>query len=189
MPTKKSLNPYRKGNPTGYDSFGLRLPKPSPSGEGVAQRMRRATDEGYKKDTNTYSGMKQIKNSKLTPFSRTLRTNMTPEERHLWHDFLKKLPITIRRQKVIGSYIADFYCASASLVIELDGSQHRTEEGVQADKVRDEYLNSLGILVLRYSNETIHKNFYGVCADIQRHIKARQGIKDSTTFDKYLSSK
>ena len=126
------------------------------------------------KDTNTDEEMKQNKNRKLTPFSRTLRANMTPEERHLWYDFLKKLPVTIHRQKVIGPYITDFYCASAALVIELDGSQHRTEEGVQADKIRDEYLNNLGILVLRYSNESIHKNFYGVCADIQRHITARQ---------------
>ena len=118
--------------------------------------------------------MNQTKNKKLTGLSRALRTEMTAEERHLWYDFLKKLPVTIHRQKVIGTYIADFYCASAALVIELDGSQHRTQDGIQADKIRDEYLNSLGILVLRYSNETIHKNFYGVCADIQRHITARQ---------------
>ena len=119
--------------------------------------------------------MNQTKNKKLTGLSRALRTEMTAEERHLWYDFLKKLPVTIHRQKVIGTYIADFYCASAALVIELDGSQHRTQDGIQADKIRDEYLNNLGILVLRYSNESIHKNFYGVCADIQRHITARQG--------------
>ena len=107
---------------------------------------------------------------------------MTPEERHLWYDFLKKLPETIHRQKVIDAYIVDFYCASASLVIELDGSQHRKEQGIEADRIRDEYLNSLGILVLRYSNETIHKNFYEVCTDIQRHIKARQGIKKFSHF-------
>ena len=118
--------------------------------------------------------MNQTNNKKLTGLSRALRTDMTAEERHLWYDFLKKLPVTIHRQRVIGSYIADFYCASASLVIELDGSQHRTEEGVQADKIRDEYLNSLGILVLRYSNESIQNNFHGVCADIQRHIAARR---------------
>ena len=118
--------------------------------------------------------MNEIKNPKLTHFSKELRKSMTPEERHLWYDFLKKLPVTIHRQKVIGAYIVDFYCASASLVIELDGSQHREEQGIREDKIRDDYLNSLGILVLRYSNETIHKNFYGVCADIQRHISSRQ---------------
>ena len=118
--------------------------------------------------------MNQTNNKKLTGLSHVLRSNMTPEERHLWYDFLKKLPVTIHRQKVIGSYIVDFYCASAALVIELDGSQHRKEQGIHDDKIRDDYLNSLGILVLRYSNETIHKNFYGVCADIQRHISSRQ---------------
>ena len=127
--------------------------------------------------------MKSIKNPQLTPFSQALRAGMTPEERHLWYDFLKKLPVTIHRQKVIGTYIVDFYCASASLVIELDGSQHRKEQGIEADRIRDEYLNSLGILVLRYSNETVHKNFYGVCADIQRHIKAREGVKHIPPLD------
>ena len=132
--------------------------------------------------------MKQIKNSKLTTFSQALRANMTPEERHLWYDFLKKIPVTIHRQKVIGTYIVDFYCASAALVIELDGSQHREKQGIQADRIRDEYLNSLGILVLRYSNEAVHKNFYGVCADIRKHIDARQSITNTTSSDKSRSS-
>ena len=95
---------------------------------------------------------------------------MTEEERHLWYDFLKKLPQTIHRQKVIGVYIVDFYCAEAKLVIELDGSQHRTREGMQDDFLRDEYLNHLGITVVRYSNLDVLENFDGVCADIQEKI-------------------
>ena len=118
--------------------------------------------------------MNSFHNQKLTGLSRTLRTHMTPEEKHLWYDFLKKLPTTVHRQKIIGSYIADFYCASAMLVIELDGSQHRKESGIEADRIRDDYLKQMGILVLRYTNEMIHKNFYGVCADIQKHITNRQ---------------
>lgn len=55
---------------------------------------------------------------------------MTKEERHLWYDFLKGLPVTIHRQKVIGNYIVDFYCASSNLVIEIDGSQHYDQEGI-----------------------------------------------------------
>ena len=47
---------------------------------------------------------------------------MTKEERHLWYDFLKKLPVTVNSQKVIGKYIVDFYIASSKLVVELDGS-------------------------------------------------------------------
>ena len=61
---------------------------------------------------------------KLTGISRVLRKNMTKEERHLWYDFLKGLPLTVNRQKVLGDYIVDFFVASKKLVIELDGSQH-----------------------------------------------------------------
>ena len=112
-------------------------------------------------------------NTKLEA-ARRLRRDMTPHERKLWYLFLQKYPAKIYKQRIIDKFIVDFYCASAALVIELDGSQHRKEQGIHDDKIRDDYLNSLGILVLRYSNETIHKNFYGVCADIQRHISSRQ---------------
>ena len=64
--------------------------------------------------------MNKTCNSKLTPNAKILRKNMTKEERHLWYDFLKLLPITVNRQKVVGNYIVDFYCAEAKLVIELD---------------------------------------------------------------------
>ena len=109
-------------------------------------------------------------NKKLTGLSRVLRQNMTKEENHLWYDFLKKLPQIVHRQKVIGNYIVDFYCAEAKLAIELDGTQHRTKEGIQDDFLRDSYLNNLGITVVRYSNLDICANFDGVCADIKRRI-------------------
>jgi very-short-patch-repair endonuclease len=95
---------------------------------------------------------------------------MTKQERHLWYDFLKTLPITIHRQKVIGSYIVDFYCASKKIVIELDGSQHFENEGQEKDKLRDEYFKKSGIKILRYSNLDIDRNFEGVCTDILKHI-------------------
>ncbi len=98
---------------------------------------------------------------------------MTKEEKHLWYDFLQKLPQTVNRQKVIGEYIVDFYCAEAKLIIELDGTQHDTETGINSDIVRDEGLRSLGNTVLRYSNKDIRDNFTGVCRDIQKHITAR----------------
>ena len=96
---------------------------------------------------------------------------MTKEERHLWYDFLKPLPVTWNRQKVIGPYIVDFYCAQANLVIELDGSQHYEEQGQRLDRSRDQYLSSLGLTVLRYSNLDIAQNFDGVCQDILTHIR------------------
>lgn len=115
--------------------------------------------------------MNKKQNKKLTDNAQTLRKGMTKEERHLWYDFLKPLPETVNRQKVIGHYIVDFYLACANLVIELDGSQHYESEGQQRDLVRDAYLQSLGITVLRYSNRDIHENFEGVCTDILSHIR------------------
>ncbi len=114
--------------------------------------------------------MKKIKNKNLTPNAQTLRKNMTRQERHLWYDFLKSLPVTFHRQKVIDNYIVDFYCARHNLVIELDGSQHYETEASNKDIVRDNYLKSLGLTVLRYSNLDVDKNFRGVCEDILIHI-------------------
>jgi len=115
--------------------------------------------------------MNKTSNSKLTGISKVLRKNMTPEEKHLWYDFLKKLPQTVHRQRVIGRYVVDFYCASAKLVIELDGSQHREEKGAISDYERDAYLHSIGITVLRYSNFDVNKRFDDVCRDILSRIE------------------
>lgn len=100
---------------------------------------------------------------------------MTKEERHLWYDCLKLLPVTFHRQKVIGDYIVDFYCASAKRVIELDGSQHFEEEGIIQDKRRDEYLHNLGLIVKRYSNADINQSFESVCEDIYRFLFSGRG--------------
>jgi len=114
--------------------------------------------------------MNPINNTKLTPNAQRLRRDMTKEEKHLWYDFLKLLPLTVNRQKVIENYIVDFYIAEAQIVIELDGSQHYEEEGIQKDIIRDERLKSLGFKVLRYTNLDINWRFKEVCADIENHI-------------------
>ena len=114
--------------------------------------------------------MNKTSNAKLTANAQNLRKNMTKEERHLWYDFLKTLSVNIHRQKIIGKYIVDFYCAEGSFVIELDGSQHYEVFGKEADVVRDKYLKSLGLTVLRYSNYDVNKNFESVCEDILKHI-------------------
>ena len=118
--------------------------------------------------------MNQMRNEKLSPNAKTLRKNMTKEERHLWYDFLKPLPVMVHRQKVIGSYIVDFYIASADLVIELDGSQHYDEAGRRADECRDAYLRSLGLTVLRYSNADIQQRFGSVCEDIWDRLQVSE---------------
>ena len=114
--------------------------------------------------------MNKTNNPKLTENAKKLRTNMTKEERHLWYDFLKGLPITVNRQKVIGKYIVDFYIASSKLVIELDGSQHYEDKGIENDVKREKFLTSLGIKVLRYSNLDINQRFEVVCQDILNNI-------------------
>ena len=114
--------------------------------------------------------MNEQHNPKLTANAKSLRRNMTKEERHLWYDCLKLLPVTVHRQKVFGPYIVDFYIASAKIVIELDGSQHYEPDHIAKDAQRDSYLNSLGITVLRYSNTDVNFRFSSVCEDICNHI-------------------
>ena len=96
---------------------------------------------------------------------------MTPEEKHLWYDFLKKLPVTVNRQKNIGNYIVDFYINSAKIVIEIDGHQHNRPENLNADKARDEDMRRLGITVLRYTNHEIHTSFDAICRYISHLVK------------------
>jgi very-short-patch-repair endonuclease len=110
------------------------------------------------------------RNQKLTPLAQHLRNEMTKEECHLWYDFLKGLPITTNRQKIIGPYIVDFYCATAKLVIELDGSQHYEGNQLKKDVNRDKHLKSLGLTIKRYSNTEINQDFESVCLDIYNFL-------------------
>jgi len=114
--------------------------------------------------------MNRTRNQQLTGNAQALRRGMTQQKRKLWYEFLKQLPCTVNRQKVFGHYIADFYIASARLVIELDGSQHYEEEAMQRDLVRDSYFRSQNMTVLRYINPDVDHHFSNVCEDILRHI-------------------
>ena len=113
------------------------------------------------------------KNNDLLNVARILRRNMTRQEKHLWYDFLQHYPIKIYKQRIIDNYIVDFYCHSARLVIELDGSQHYTKQGKADDEVRSENLKKYGILVLRFSNKDVDEKFEGVCYVIDKTIKER----------------
>ena len=112
-------------------------------------------------------------NSNLTPNARELRKNMTKQEKHLWYDFLRNYPVRILRQKVIDSFVADFYCAEAKLVIEVDGSQHFTEDGKQYDYEREQIMRQYGLETIRYTNNEIDRKFSDVCSDIDMQIKNR----------------
>ena len=109
-------------------------------------------------------------NKKLVPLARLLRKNMTKEEKHLWYDFSKKLPVNVRRQHNIHNYIVDFYVAEKKTVIEIDGRQHLTDEHIKSDMVRDQALEELGLKVIRYSNKDINSNFHAVCMDILKEL-------------------
>ena len=107
--------------------------------------------------------MQRKHNKSIVPTAKMLRKNMTKEEKHLWYDFLRRHPLRFSRQKVLGKYIADFYCAKAKLIIELDGSGHYTEAGKLYDEERTAFLEEYGLTVIRIPNSSIHKNFRGVC--------------------------
>ena len=108
---------------------------------------------------------------RLKEFSRYLRNNATKEENHLWYDYLKTYELQFYRQKIIGNFIVDFYCPKAKLVIELDGSQHYKENKKVYDEKRTDFLKSLNIVVLRFTNLDINNNFPGVCKMIDVTIK------------------
>ena len=113
------------------------------------------------------------KNNSLLNVARILRRNMTRQEKHLWYDFLRYYPIKIYKQRIIDNFIVDFYCHSARLVIELDGSQHYTKQGKVHDATRTEIFERYGIYVLRFSNKDVDENFDGVCRMIDRVIIER----------------
>ena len=97
------------------------------------------------------------------PSGKSSGENMTPWERKLWYDFLRNYPIRFQRQKAIGNYIVDFYCARARLVIELDGGGHYSPEQQRKDDQRTNDLSTMNLIVLRICNLEIDRNFCGVC--------------------------
>lgn len=115
--------------------------------------------------------MERKHNKDIVPLAKSLRKNMTKEERHLWYDFLRNHSVKFSRQKVLGRYIADFYSAQAKLIIELDGSQHFTEEEIEKDMERTKYLKQYGLTVIRIANNEVNKNFKGVCEYIDNVVK------------------
>ena len=119
-----------------------------------------------------YDSMQSKYNSNLISSAKQLRRNMTKEQRHLWFDFLRSYEFRFTRQKVLGKYIADFYCARAKLVIELDGSQHYDPEHLRKDAERTAFLKGYDLHVIRIPNTEITTNFRGVCEYIDAVVQA-----------------
>ena len=111
-------------------------------------------------------------NKRNITLAKNLRNNATPQENHLWYDFLSKYEMRFQRQKSIDHFIADFYCHRAKLIVEIDGSQHYTEEGKGRDEFRTEILEGYDLKVIRFTNRQIDNNFRGVCEYIDIVIKA-----------------
>ena len=105
------------------------------------------------------------------PLAKSLRKNMTPWERKLWYDFLRDYPVRFQRQKAIGNYIADFYCAKAGLILELDGGEHYTAPQAEKDAARTRELEGMDLTVLRICNLDVDCNFAGVCEYIDLAVK------------------
>ena len=146
-----------------YTPFGVPCehPLPLPLGE-VAERSE--DGEGT---------MTIPKDNAQLENARRLRREMTPHERKLWYLFLRKYPVKIYKQRIIGRFIVDFYRASARLVIELDGSQHYEPQGLAYDAERSQFLMSLGLEIPRFSNRDIDRDFRGVCTQIDLIIRKR----------------
>ena len=113
-------------------------------------------------------------NKNLIPAAQELRRNATRQENRLWYNFLSTYPVRFQRQKAIGNFIADFYCHRAKLVIEVDGSQHYTDDGLEYDRERTAALNDFGLRVIRFSNNDVDDNFDGVCESIDEILQAAE---------------
>ncbi|MBJ6610266.1 MAG: endonuclease domain-containing protein [Candidatus Thiothrix moscowensis] len=100
-----------------------------------------------------------------------LRTNATSPEQTLWQKLRgKQMGVKFRRQHGIDHYIVDFYCSEQRLVIEVDGDSHLTDDAREYDRIRDAHLQSLGLRILRFTNEQVIRDLEGVCGAIQQAI-------------------
>ena len=109
----------------------------------------------------------------LTSRARELRREATPGERRLWIFFLRDLPQKFTRQKPLGAYIADFYCASRRLIVEIDGDSHFTPDAARYDAARDASLRERGLRILRFTNEDVMQRFEAVCLEIAAALESK----------------
>jgi very-short-patch-repair endonuclease len=100
--------------------------------------------------------------SALIPRAREMRSNMTEPEKRMWYQCLKQLPHRFRRQRPFGPYIVDFYCADLKLIIEIDGDSHTADDAIAYDAERTEFLEALGLRVIRFSNLEVMENIAGI---------------------------
>lgn len=111
-----------------------------------------------------------------------MRKNPTPAEKKLWQDLIRFLPDRWIRQRVIGHYIVDFYCAALKLVVEVDGASHFAPEGQAHDKERTAFLNSLNLKVLRFTNRQVFAEMDSIKRTLEEHFSNLEGLEEN--FDR-----
>ena len=112
-----------------------------------------------------------VYNGKNIVLAKNLRKRATPQEKHLWYDFLNNYEIKFQRQKAIGEYIVDFYCPSLKIAIEIDGRQHYSKQGLENDKIRTEEISKQGVQIIRITNRQIDKDFNWICEYLDTEIQ------------------
>ena len=112
-----------------------------------------------------------IYNGKNIFLAKNLKKRATPQEKHLWYDFLKDYKIKFQRQKAIGEYIVDFYCPTLKIAIEIDGNQHYSKEGIEKDRIRTEEINKQGVQIIRITNKQIDNDFSWICEYLDTEIQ------------------
>lgn len=118
-----------------------------------------------------------------------MRNQMTYAEKRLWFAFLREYPTSFVAQKVIGSYIVDFYCRKARLSVELDGDSHYTDNQKEYDKVRTTFLEMMEIKELRFTNTEVFENLEGVCEAIHVEVMSRRNDVHDDLFHILLSKR
>jgi len=107
----------------------------------------------------------------LKEFAHKNKQFATEAESLLWeHIRAKRLAVKFNRQHIIGDYIVDFVCIEKKLVIEVDGGYHSEYEQIEKDEFRTERLNTMGFSVIRFSNEEILRDMFGVINKIKSRL-------------------
>jgi len=147
------------------------------SAGGVSSRRRGIfTIEDVRKRGLIWDGHSLPYNPNLVENARVLRKNMTKAEKKLWYEFLRAHEKKFYRQRPIDHFIADFYCSDCGLIIELDGSQHYTPDGLKRDAVRADILSLYGLDILRFTNADVLKQFDAVCKEIDMKLQGDPSV-------------
>ncbi len=128
-------------------------------------------------------GLRRTRTAKARDFARKLREKSTDAEKHLWRLLRARrfAGFKFRRQYACGIYFLDFYCVEAKLAVELDGGGHGFPDQRTKDQVRNEFLASKGIKVLRFWNHQMRGDLESIRFEIWHELMARTGRTDEIT--------